>query len=73
VWQSAALILTMENTNLTENEKERIVLEYTAKGFANWTISLKDVVISPATLERLQTLDNEMRERFKVNVMNGGQ
>jgi hypothetical protein len=63
----------MENKNLIDNEKERIVLEYTAKGFANWTISLKDLAISTHTLERLQSLDNEMRERFKINVMNGGQ
>ena len=61
----------MEN-QIQENEKERITLEYTAKGFANWTISLKDQQITPETLERLQKLDKEMRQRFNVNVMNGG-
>ena len=62
----------METTNTPDNEKERITLDYTAKGFANWTISLKDIYITPVTLERLQILDSEMRERFKINVMNGG-
>ena len=62
----------MVGETIQENEKERITLEYTAKGFANWTISLKDIEITPKTLERLQTLDNEMRTRFTVNVMNGG-
>ena len=63
----------MVGDTITENEKERIVLEYTAKGFANWTISLKDVALTTVTLERLQALDNEMRSRFQINVMNGGQ
>ena len=62
----------MENTQTQENEKERITLDYTAKGFANWTISLKETSITTETLERLQALDNEMRNRFKINVMNGG-
>jgi len=62
----------VETNTIQENEKERITLEYTAKGFANWTISLKDIEITPKTLERLQTLDNEMRTRFTINVMNGG-
>ena len=62
----------MENTPITENEKERITLDYTAKGFANWTISLKDMQITKETLDRLEALDNDMRNRFKINVMNGG-
>ena len=62
----------MENT-IQENEKERITLDYTAKGFANWTISLKDMQITKETLDRLEALDNDMRARFKINVMNGGQ
>lgn len=62
----------MENETLKENEKERITLEYTAKGFANWTISLKENSVTSETLKRLQVLDDEMRLRFKVNVMNGG-
>jgi hypothetical protein len=61
----------MENTT-QENEKERITLDYTAKGFANWTISLKDMQITKETLDRLEALDNDMRNRFKINVMNGG-
>ena len=61
----------MENT-IQENEKERITLDYTAKGFANWTISLKDMQITKDTLDRLEALDNDMRARFKINVMNGG-
>jgi len=62
----------VETNTIQENEKERITLEYTAKGFANWTISLKDIEITPKTLERLQALDNDMRTRFTINVMNGG-
>ena len=61
----------MENT-IQENEKERITLDYTAKGFANWTISLKDIQITKETLDRLEALDKDMRARFKINVMNGG-
>ena len=53
----------------TGNEKERITLEYTAKGFANWTISLKDEVVSSVTIERLEVLDKMMREKFVQNVM----
>jgi hypothetical protein len=63
----------MENEIIKENEKERITLEYTAKGFANWTISVKEQTITSDTIKRLQALDEEMRARFKVNVMNGGQ
>lgn len=63
----------METPIENKNEKERITLEYTAKGFANWTISLKEDTISSETLERLQKLDTEMKDRFKINVMNAGQ
>jgi len=62
----------MENETIKENEKERITLEYTAKGFANWTISVKETTITEETIKRLQALDDEMRLRFKVNVMNSG-
>jgi hypothetical protein len=62
----------MENEIIKENEKERITLEYTAKGFANWTISVKEQTITSDTIKRLQALDEEMRARFKVNVMNSG-
>jgi len=62
----------METQTIQENEKERITLEYTAKGFANWTISLKETIINTQTLERLETIDKEMRARFTINVMNGG-
>jgi hypothetical protein len=63
----------MENMIQEKNEKERITLEYTAKGFANWTISVKEESITTDTIKRLQALDEEMRARFKINVMNGGQ
>lgn len=56
-----------------ENEKERITLEYTAKGLANWTISVKEATINEDTIKRLADLDAKMREQFQVNVMNGGQ
>ena len=59
----------MENETIKENEKERITLEYTAKGFANWTIRVKDDVISEDTIKRLVALDTIMRSRFPVNVM----
>lgn len=57
-------------TQDTKNEKERITLEYTAKGFANWTISVKEDIISTTTIERLGKLDDDMRARFQINVMN---
>ena len=53
-------------------EKESITLDYTAKGFANWTIRVKDDIITPETIARLAELDALMKERFKINVMNGG-
>jgi hypothetical protein len=56
-------------TQDTKNEKERITLEYTAKGFANWTISVKEDIISTTTIERLGNLDEQMRARFTNNVM----
>jgi hypothetical protein len=59
----------MENENIPTNEKERIVLDYTAKGLANWSITLRDNTLTSATLERLQKIDDEMRNRFKINVM----
>lgn len=62
----------MEQDITKENEKERITLEYTAKGFANWTISVKEATITEDTIKRLKELDNKMRETFQVNVMNGG-
>jgi len=58
-------------TTIQENEKERITLDYTAKGLANWTISLRETNITSETIERLQTLDLQMREKFKINVMSG--
>lgn len=69
----SAKILTMENEQIKENEKERITLEYTAKGLANWTISVKEATINEDTIKRLADLDAKMKENFKVNVMNGGQ
>jgi hypothetical protein len=62
----------MENEQTKENEKERITLEYTAKGLANWTISVKEATITEETIKRLAELDAKMRETFQVNVMNGG-
>jgi hypothetical protein len=62
----------MENEQTKENEKERITLEYTAKGLANWTISVKEATITEETIKRLAELDAKMREQFQVNVMNGG-
>jgi hypothetical protein len=61
----------METETIKENEKERITLEYTAKGYANWTISLKETNITQSTLERLKTLDDEMRAKWQINVMVG--
>ena len=52
-----------------KTEKERITLEYTAKGLANWTISVKEDIITVETIKRLQDLDEQMRARFKENVM----
>jgi hypothetical protein len=61
----------MENEQTKENEKERITLEYTAKGLANWTISVKEATITEDTIKRLKELDAKMRDQFQVNVMNG--
>lgn len=61
----------MENEQIKENEKERITLEYTAKGFANWTISVKEATVTEDTIKRLAELDSILRARFPVNVMNG--
>lgn len=61
----------MENEQTKENEKERITLEYTAKGFANWTISVKEATINEDTIKRLAELDAKMREQFNPNVING--
>jgi hypothetical protein len=65
------LKFTMENEQTKENEKERITLEYTAKGLANWTISVKEATITEDTIKRLKELDAKMRDQFQVNVMNG--
>lgn len=62
-------INNMENETIKENEKERITLEYTAKGYANWTISIKELTITEDSIKRLVELDNSMRDKFKVNVM----
>lgn len=62
----------MEDTkNYSNTEKERITLEYTAKGFANWTISLKDDLVSSTTIERLEALDKLMRDKFPQSVIGG--
>lgn len=50
-------------------EKERISLDYTAKGYANWNIILKEDKITDAVIERLKALDEKMRETFPNNVM----
>ena len=59
----------METEQIKLQDKESINLEYTAKGFANWTIRVKDDVVSEETIKRLVTLDTIMRNRFPVNVM----
>ena len=51
-------------------DKETISLDYTAKGFANWTIKVKDESLTEATILRLVELDKSMREKFPINVMN---
>lgn len=50
-------------------EKERISLDYTAKGFATWNITLKEDRITDEVIKRLQELDTKMRETFQKNVM----
>ena len=59
---------TTELNNLNQ-EKERISLDYTAKGYANWNIILKEDKITDAVIERLKQLDEKMRETFPNNVM----
>jgi len=43
------------------NEKERITLEYTAKGFANWTISLKE-----GEIKFLNNLNGDMGTKYRL-------
>jgi hypothetical protein len=58
---------------IKNNEKERITLEYTAKGLANWTISVKEENMTTEIIQnRLKVLDDEMRKTYPVNVISGG-
>jgi hypothetical protein len=52
----------------TDTDKESITLDYTAKGFANWTIRVKDEVVTESTINRLIELDKMMKTKFAVNV-----
>ena len=63
----------MEDQNINANanleQKESIELNLTAKGLYQWTIKVRETIISDATINRLAWLNDRLKTDYPNNVM----
>ena len=52
-------------------DRESISLDFTAKGLATWVIKVKEEKITAETINRLVELNELMKVKFPVNVIDG--
>ena len=54
----------METQTPIDKDKESITLKQTSKGFYYWEIKVKDDVLESMTIDRLETMDKILREKY---------